>query len=102
MKDFIHNFGRACLEIPPHPTYNKLAKARKTCKWPGTLGLKKFGPGKLQVKKVWAQNISIDFLAELENLKNLVVVFFFNFFNSILSRILFMFSDSHHSNLAGV
>ena len=30
--------------------YNKLAKARKTCKSPGTLGLKKFGPGKLWEK----------------------------------------------------
>ena len=36
---------------------NKLAKARKMRKPPGTLGLKKFGPGKLWVKKVWAQNV---------------------------------------------
>ena len=28
---------------------------------------KKLGPGKLQVKEVWAQNIFIDFLAELVN-----------------------------------
>ena len=34
---------------------NKLAKARKMRKPPGTLGLKKFGPGKFWVKKVWAQ-----------------------------------------------
>ena len=34
---------------------NKLAKARKTHKLPGTLGLKKFWPGKLWVKKVWAK-----------------------------------------------
>ena len=31
---------------------------------PGTLGLKKFGLGELCFKKVWAQNIFIDFLAE--------------------------------------
>ena len=36
---------------------------------PGTLGLKKFGPGKLRVKKVWAQDISIDFLAEVDHFK---------------------------------
>ena len=29
------------------PDFNKLAKARKTSTSPGTLGLKKFGPGKL-------------------------------------------------------
>ena len=38
---------------------------------PGTLGLKKFGPGKLRVKKVWAQNICIDSLAELDNFKKI-------------------------------
>ena len=37
---------------------NKLAKARKTRKSPGTLSLKKFGPGKLLVGKVWAQFFS--------------------------------------------
>ena len=31
---------------------NKLAKARKTRTSPSTLGLKKFGPGKLRVQKV--------------------------------------------------
>ena len=36
---------------------NKLAKARKMRKPPGTLGLKKFGPGKYWVTKVWVQNI---------------------------------------------
>ena len=36
---------------------DKLAKARKMHKPPGTLGLKKFGPGKFWVKKVWAQHI---------------------------------------------
>ena len=50
---------------------NKLAKARKTRKSPGSLGLKKFGPGKLWVEKVWAQNIFIDFLAELDNYKKI-------------------------------
>ena len=49
--------------------FNKLAKARKMRKPPGTLGLKKFGPGKLRVKKVWAQDILIDFLAEVDHLK---------------------------------
>ena len=39
------------------------------------LGLKKFGPGKLWVEKVWAQIICFDFLAELDNLK----IFFFLF-----------------------
>ena len=48
---------------------NKLAKARKTRKSLGTLGLKKLGPGKLFVKKVWAQNIFINFLAEMDNFK---------------------------------
>ena len=38
---------------------NKLAKARKTRKSPGTLGLKKFWPGKLWVKKkVWTLNFN--------------------------------------------
>ena len=49
--------------------FNKLAKARKMRKPPGTLGLKKFGPGKLRVKKVWAQDIFIDFLAEVDHFK---------------------------------
>ena len=56
-------------------TSNKLAKARKTRKSPRTLGLKKFGPGKLRVKKVWAQNIFIDFLANI--LENIFVFLFF-------------------------
>ena len=38
---------------------NKLAKARKMRKPPGTLGLKKFGPGKIWVKNVWTQNTCI-------------------------------------------
>ena len=50
---------------------NKLAKAQKTRKSPGTLGLKKFGLGKLGVKKVWAQHICINFLAELDNFKKI-------------------------------
>ena len=37
---------------------NKLAKARKTRTSPSTLGLKKFGLGKLWVKKVfWVKNV---------------------------------------------
>ena len=42
-----------------------LEQARKSSE--DTLNLKKFGPGKLWVKKVWAQNILIDFLAELDH-----------------------------------
>ena len=38
-------------------TKNKLAKARKMRKPPGTLGLKKFRLGKFGVEKVWAQHI---------------------------------------------
>ena len=57
---------------------NKLAKARKTRKSPGTLGFKKFGPGKLRVQQVWGQNISINFLAELDNSKKIIC--FLNFF----------------------
>ena len=34
---------------------NKLTKARKMRKPPGTLGLKKFGPGKIWVENVWTQ-----------------------------------------------
>ena len=40
---------------------NKLAKALKTRKSPGTLGLKKLELGKLWVKKVWVQNIFYKF-----------------------------------------
>ena len=40
---------------------NKLAKARKTRKSPGTLGLKNFGLGKVWVEKVWAQIILLTF-----------------------------------------
>ena len=47
--------------------FNKLAKARKTRKSPGSLRLKKFGLAKLWVEKVWAQNIFSDFLAELDD-----------------------------------
>ena len=39
----------------------------------GTLGLKKFGPGRLFVKKFWAQKCVINFLAELDNLKKINV-----------------------------
>ena len=38
---------------------NKLAKARKMRKPPGTLGLKKFGPGKIWVENVLTQNTCI-------------------------------------------
>ena len=41
---------------------NKLAKARKMRKPTGTLSLKFFGPGKLWVKKVLAQNIFIELI----------------------------------------
>ena len=51
---------------------NKLAKARKTRKSPGKLGLKKFGPGKLQVEKVWARNIFTNFLADVDNFKKII------------------------------
>ena len=68
---------RACLfgtfPLAERSLKNKLAKARKTRKSPGTLGLKKFGPGKLRVEKVWAQNIFIDFLANI--LENIFVNF---------------------------
>ena len=33
------------------------AKAQKMRKLSGTLGLKKFGPGKFGVEEIWAQNI---------------------------------------------
>ena len=36
---------------------------------PGTLRLILFWPGKLQVEKVWAQIIFIDFIAELNKSK---------------------------------
>ena len=52
---------------------NKLAKAQKTRKSPGTLGLKKFGSGKLCVKTVLAKDIVIDFLAKLDNSKKIMV-----------------------------
>ena len=38
---------------------------------PGIIDLKKFGPGKLWVEKVWAQNIIIDFLTDLYHSKKL-------------------------------
>ena len=38
---------------------NKLAKAWKMRKPPGTLGLKEVGPGKIWVKNVWTQNTCI-------------------------------------------
>ena len=56
---------------------NKLAKARKTRKSLCTLGFKKFGPGKLLVEKVWAQNIVMDFFTELDHSKKILFLFFF-------------------------
>ena len=44
----------------------------KTRKSPGTLGLNKFGPGKLWFEKVWAQNIFIYFLAELDQFQEIL------------------------------
>ena len=62
------------------PQGNKLAKARKKRKLPGTLGLKKFWPGKLRVTKVWFQHIYINFLTKLDNFKKINFrFFFFNF-----------------------
>ena len=58
------------------PQGNKLAKARKKRKLPGTLGLKKFWPGKLRVTKVWFQNIYINFLTKLDNFKKINFRFF--------------------------
>ena len=58
---------------------NKLAKARKTCKLPGTHSLKKFWPGKVWVEKVWAPNIFIDFLAELDDFKKMNLFSSFSF-----------------------
>ena len=57
----------------------KLAKARKTRKSPATLGLKNIGLGKLWVEKVWAQNIVINFLAELDHIKKINYCFFYFF-----------------------
>ena len=56
-----------------HPlNTNKLAKAWKMRKPPGTLSLKKFGPNKLWVENVWAQNILINFLAELDHYMKII------------------------------
>ena len=48
-----HNLGLLCCGS----FKNKLAKARKMRKPPGTLVLKKFRPGKFGIGKVWAQHI---------------------------------------------
>ena len=61
-----HRLPPSCLPTSEIICRNKLAKARKTRKSPGTLGLNKFGPGKLWFEKVWSQNIFINFLAELD------------------------------------
>ena len=87
---------------------NKLAKARKMRKLPGTLGLKKFGPGKIWVENVRTQNtciltflhtfilisgnptktqnIFINFLTELDDFKKKI---FFLFFSIFLGQIFF-------------
>ena len=49
---------RTLSAIPAFSCKNKLAKARKTRTSPSMLGLKKFGLGKLWVKKVWANFFS--------------------------------------------
>ena len=43
-------------------------------KLPGTLGLKKFGPGKFWVEEIWAQNIEKveEKLKEIEEVKRLL------------------------------
>ena len=85
----------------PFSLDSKLAKARKMGKPPGTLGLKKFGPGKIWVNNVWTQNtcilaflhtfilisgnptktqnILINFLTELDDFKKIDFRFFSNF-----------------------
>ena len=50
---------------------NKLAKARKMRKPPGTLSLKKFGLGNLWVEKVWTQNTCIPAIHFQQNKKTL-------------------------------
>ena len=61
---------------------NKLTKARKTCKSPGTLGLKKFGTVKL-----WVEKDLINFLAKLE--KYCILSFFLGFFNFFFAILVF-------------
>ena len=46
-----------CLNVGVGEGSLPLKQARKTRKSPGTLGFKKFGLGKIRVKKVLAQNI---------------------------------------------
>ena len=60
---FMSSFSISIKRSHPFLT-NKLAKARMTRKSPSTLGLNKFGPGKLWFEKVWAQNIFINLLGE--------------------------------------
>ena len=79
---------------------NKLAKARKTRKSPGTLGLKNFGPGKLWDKKVWARNIFIDFLAELDNFKIFFLFFFSRKIQIFKNLSIFKFQKYKNSELS--
>ena len=59
--DLIHEFNHMKLA-------NKAYKMHKA----GMLSLKKFGLGKLWVVKVWAQNIFIDLLAQLDHSKKII------------------------------
>ena len=54
-----HNLFNLKIHIREALAKNKLAKARKMRKPPGTFGLKKFGPGKIWVENVWTQNTCI-------------------------------------------
>ena len=54
---------------------NKLAKAMKMRKPPGTLGLKKFGSGKLWIKKVWAPNIFFNVLTFFTIFSHFLTIF---------------------------
>ena len=50
--------------MQPQFEENKLAKARKMPKLPGSLGLKKFVPGKIWVENVLTQNTCIHALTQ--------------------------------------
>ena len=71
----MREFGeKHCSEKTTIYSHNKLAKPWKMRKPSGMLGVKKkFGPGKLLVEKVLAQNICIDFLTELDHSKKINV-----------------------------
>ena len=71
------SFYKKIVEMARRGGLNKLTKARKTRKSPGTLGLKKFGPGILWVGKVWTTNMFINFFAKLDNLRKIIFLFFY-------------------------